>query len=1538
MSAKAFLLTLLVLCLLVVGVYLVHGYQVDRQASLLLDRANAVKEEEPETAVRILSQYVRFRPHDGEALATLADLLRSTTSDRGAWFRAYHAYGDALALHPTDHVARRRAAELAYELHQHSEVMRHVDYLREHDEEFGDTSELVTPEAMSLWFLDRRPRALAVLLEGLAHDGTVVDNYETLLNMFDQLETIPVRAALVDAADSAELDEEILKLFPKEPIEAGDESALKEARAKFSVGVLELAQKRVENDDEALSLLAASSKLRHNDVAGAREQIDLALAASPNSPEVLVIAFQVCLAEAEETTTPEAINERIEAAHAHVTAGASLEPVDPIFHIHLAQIELQLEREGESREDRLNRAEAHLRNGLEDALPRAREDEDNPRRYSLRAIELEMRRRLVETLVDREDLETAEQEFHELERRGPRPEVVGYLKGRLHFANGRLGRAFDAFEACRDEMAFSTFDRRLVDKHLALTAKTIENATRHVEVLERAMKEDPEWQEGRILFADALRAVRRHDEAREQLALAKAPRAGLMLAQLILTAEQDRRRRDEHDADSWKTERRNLMAVITESSASSAEKDVLLSQVHVLDGELDEARTLLRRVCKDDPENVLAWAALAQLELSEEGRPGHAKCMAVLATARSQAGHSAELDAVEIRAAQRLPKEEALEQLRKLEKRVQPGARAELALAVASLDDENASVDILRRAADKFSNDLKVRITLVQRYVASDQLDDAKRTIDEIRGIEGEEGPVGNFGAALVAVRMAGKTPQPGDPNLEEAAELLRTALKSKPTFLGASRMLAGVYAEQEFDDKATKVLEEAVDLGNDDPATVKALLAALARSDGRAAVASRLEDLVKSRPRLLADDDLAVMTSRLALVGERRSEAIDIAKRTARRSGRGSDLLWLATAAITAGPEHRDGVVETFEAVIDDCVARNDTAEAANVCRLLVGYLRQAGDEPAARARVETAVDRLDELTPLHIARLYDASGDSKTAEEKYRQAVTTAPDDDAVRFELASFLSRTGSFEAAERELATLDAKDDLPRPIRFGVDVQSALLMGRSGRYTDSEAALGKLDRVVPRDAQEEIQYLQTRASILSRRPTLREQGRLIEVYERLSELRTPNELEPEQSFRFAMLLLKVGSPEQKTKGLSRLNGLAEAKPDNLTYHLALASHHISEGRPLAAAPHVQRFIALEPDSFRTTALRAKLSNARGERDRAVSICRKFIARDPAEKALESIRGLLSQRKVDEALRLMNRLPADHQAEVRAHVNAGETDEAFAIIRTFVNEDAVVARFLAEQHRLVGNLLEELDALDEAEEEFRVYAELIEGVEGRLTLASFLGRRESFEEAHAICEAAWQNEPNPSVGLVALQIVRNDPDRGERLVEWRKRFEANLAKDKTSRTITLLAFLADVEGDYERAEVSYERALKINPNDIVAMNNLAWMYAIRGRELDEAERRMNGAIALVGEVTELLDTRAYVNSALERHDEAIADIQAALDVPSPSRLFHAAAVYHWAGRRSEAIDLFEQARDEGFDVSEVHPLEMDVYETLLAAAGEK
>ena len=91
---------------------------------------------------------------------------------------------------------------------------------------------------------------------------------------------------------------------------------------------------------------------------------------------------------------------------------------------------------------------------------------------------------------------------------------------------------------------------------------------------------------------------------------------------------------------------------------------------------------------------------------------------------------------------------------------------------------------------------------------------------------------------------------------------------------------------------------------------------------------------------------------------------------------------------------------------------------------------------------------------------------------------------------------------------------------------------------------------------------------------------------------------------------------------------------------------------------------------------------------------------------------------------------------------------------------------------------------------------------------------------------------SNPEAYAMLAQVYLSRRQPIRAL------AQFEEMLKQDpKSVSALTMTGMALEMESKPAEAEKRYEKALEINPHAVVAANNLAWLYATRGVNLDVA-----------------------------------------------------------------------------------------------------
>jgi len=119
-------------------------------------------------------------------------------------------------------------------------------------------------------------------------------------------------------------------------------------------------------------------------------------------------------------------------------------------------------------------------------------------------------------------------------------------------------------------------------------------------------------------------------------------------------------------------------------------------------------------------------------------------------------------------------------------------------------------------------------------------------------------------------------------------------------------------------------------------------------------------------------------------------------------------------------------------------------------------------------------------------------------------------------------------------------------------------------------------------------------------------------------------------------------------------------------------------------------------------------------------------------------------------------------------------------------------------------------------------------------------------------------------------------------------------------------------DQLGKKPEAMASYRKALAKTPEDPLLLNNLAFLLAETGGNLDEAQQMASSAIRKAPNLPQLQDTLAWVQIK-QRHEDSALKILATLTTEHPDDVtfrYHYAVALIDSGNRAAAKDQAETA----------------------------
>jgi tetratricopeptide (TPR) repeat protein len=1137
-NIKAILILMLSGSAVALGVHLVHGVQVKRHARGLLEEADRFeKDGELNKTVKSLEQYVKLVPDDTEARARFGLLLERTAVKPSDKVRAYVVLTDVVRRDgdqaPTK--VRRKVVELGTALYRFSEAEKDLKVLLEKDPK---DVELLRLKARCEVGAGRYQSAEQWLAKAIALDAAKVVASEERAQVLRRLKR-PEDADQV-MEDLVEKNKTLVRKNETAAQRNGRNAAARLAAARYYAG-LRLWEKVKGH------ILPV--------VKGTKD--DKALA--PDNAEACRLAADMARAHGNR-----------EEARSYLEHGLAKHAGNVSLAVQLAQLELEAGQRDKARE--------HLRPILKSLPDKVGELWE-----------------LGNVLLQAGEDGQAETVARRLEEREAKP-AAAYLRAGLLTRKGRWG---DAREALTQLTSAKLANPELAVRAHFLLAECYErlgNPDAQRDELRRVLADASEWVQARRKLALCLFALGQTERAvtEHRRATSQAPDLRLELARLLL-ADTLRRPAEERRWDQLE----GLLADLTRNEKTHGQATLLRAEMAFAQGRATVARRLAEALRDNNPKEPGPWVFLAKLAL-REGRG--ADMPAVLAKAESKAGPHVEFCLVRAGQAASAGKT-GLKALAKLEKRLRKFRGTErdrllggLAAAREACGDRPGAQLLWRQLLKRKPDDLWPRVTLLESFVAGNQRDDALRMVEEVRRLEGRDGPHGNCGEAACLLMRARR----GDKKaLGPALALLKKAGKQRPSWPRVPLLEADAHELAGRLDKALEKYQEALEKGEGRLAVFRRAAQLLARQ-GRYAEADAL--LRKLPESALASGDLGRLAAEVSLLqstapGEGgidpKKRALDLARKAvAANSTSASDHVWLGRVAAAAGQFTEaerafrravalDGKLPEAWAALIQFLAGRDTAQAAT-------QLAEAERRLPAT------------LAPAVLAAGYEALKRPKEAEQQHRAALAAKPNDPAVLSAAAGFYTRANQPARAEPLLRHLLSKGvkSPPTTVVWARRTLALVLAGQRS-YRLARAALRLLD--ANEAAGETAPDQRARAMVLAAYPAYRTEA--IAALKKLEK----RQAGLSSDLRLQLARLYEADGNWRT-ARAQLLGLVTADEKNPVYLAQYARSLLLHGDAAEAAPWVEKLAVVAPDKPETVDLQVQLLK---ETDRAEEAAARALA---------------------------------------------------------------------------------------------------------------------------------------------------------------------------------------------------------------------------------------------------------------------------------------------------------------------------------------
>jgi tetratricopeptide (TPR) repeat protein len=159
-----------------------------------------------------------------------------------------------------------------------------------------------------------------------------------------------------------------------------------------------------------------------------------------------------------------------------------------------------------------------------------------------------------------------------------------------------------------------------------------------------------------------------------------------------------------------------------------------------------------------------------------------------------------------------------------------------------------------------------------------------------------------------------------------------------------------------------------------------------------------------------------------------------------------------------------------------------------------------------------------------------------------------------------------------------------------------------------------------------------------------------------------------------------------------------------------------------------------------------------------------------------------------------------------------------------------------------------------------------------------------------------------------------------------------------------IQSLAIVLQIAGRNSEAAKLNQQLIEIDPNNVIAMNNLAWVLCEEQGKYQQTIELAEKGLKIAPQYVDLMDTRGVAYYRLGKYDKAIEDFTACLKLyPAGasgriSSYFHLARTFAAAGEKSKAVEYLNETLNIQNQSGGLSPKDLDEAQRLLKGLSKE
>ncbi|MEO8597007.1 MAG: tetratricopeptide repeat protein [Candidatus Solibacter sp.] len=462
----------------------------------------------------------------------------------------------------------------------------------------------------------------------------------------------------------------------------------------------------------------------------------------------------------------------------------------------------------------------------------------------------------------------------------------------------------------------------------------------------------------------------------------------------------------------------------------------------------------------------------------------------------------------------------------------------------------------------------------------------------------------------------------------------------------------------------------------------------------------------------------------------------------------------------------------------------------------------------------------------------------------------------------------------------------------------------------RMGDGDSAIREYKEGIAKDTKKKSTYQKRVIEVLMR------QGKRSEAAEINSQILKETPDDNDARGLAATFLLDKGDI---AKALAELQAVVTRAPDNPVSRYNLGRAHGARGEWEQARQQFTKAIEIRPDYVLARLSLAQLQVNRGEFEGALKTAEAVLKIDP---------GSVNARLIESAALMGQRKFGDSHVMLDAMLksNPGSPDVLFqlGVVNLAENrykeaEDAFRRAYQlnpANSRGLMG-IVETSMAQNKTDEALKLLQTESDKAPNRLDLLLAMGntavRAGKYDFAiQTYNKVLGQMDKDAKQGEIYLRLGETYRRKGDINGAIQALQKARETMPENVVVLSTLGLVLDGAQRRPEAKQVYEATLKLDPNNAVVLNNLAFLMAESGGDLDEALTKAQRAKQLLPTLPEISDTLGWIYLKKNLADNAI-DIFKDLVAKQPSHStyhFHLGMAYQQKGDKTKALEQLRES----------------------------